>query len=86
MVCGWNQAKHEMNPGNERMDLPARNIVIFFLLAKSDFPRDTAFLWITQQPLNPDIVSQAGNMFIVKMFTSLQVSNPLLLLSANLIN
>lgn len=42
----------------------------FFLFAKTEFPRDPAFLWITQQPRSPDIVSEAGNMFTVKKLTS----------------
>lgn len=74
-------------PRKEVNGFTSKNIVIFFFLpAKPDFPRDAAFLWVTQQPLHPDRVSQAGNMFTVEMLLPLQVSNPLLLLSANLIN
>lgn len=58
----------------------------FFPPAKPDFPRDTSCLWITRQLLDPDKVSQAGSMFIVKCSLLLQVSSPLLVLSANLIN
>lgn len=54
--------------------------------AKPDFPRDTACLWISRQLLDPDKVSQAGSMFILKCSLLLQVSSPLLVLSANLIN
>lgn len=70
IVCGWNQAKHMKRTQEMNKYGCQQETLLFFLLAKPDFPRDTAFLWITQQPLNPDIVSQAGDVFTVKMLTS----------------
>ena len=70
IVYGCNQAKHMRWTREINEWICQQETLLFYLPAKADFPKDNAFLWIIQQPLNPDIVSQAGNMFTVKMLTS----------------